>query len=132
MPFHELGGLPIDQLTFGGVGAPFSFRGFQGDYPELALCVKTGFALWRIGMRQSPFQDAMNDQVGVAPDGRSKVSVLIKGQRKMPQGLICIASLLERTQHQVRQDSFFRLTGDLLSAAGKAAAESESSECSEA
>ena len=25
MPFHELRGLPIDQLTFGGVGAPFSF-----------------------------------------------------------------------------------------------------------
>ena len=114
MPFHELRGLPIDQLTFGGVGAPFSFRGFQGNYPEFARCVKDGFAWWCIGMRQGPFEHAMNDQVGVAPDRRSEVSVLVKSQREMPQRLIHIASLLERTQHQIRQDSFFRLAGDLL------------------
>ena len=39
MPFHELRGLPIDQLTFGGVGAPFSFRRFQGNYARVRSLV---------------------------------------------------------------------------------------------
>src|SRR4029077_3917628 len=66
-------------------------------------------------MRQGPLEDAMDDQVRIAANGRGEMGVLIKGQREMPQWFVSVARLLERTQHQVRQDSLFRLARDLLS-----------------
>src|SRR5579862_8437836 len=65
-------------------------------------------------MRQSPLEHAVNDEVRITPDGRGEMSILVKSQCEMPERLICITSLFERTQHQVRQNSFFRLAGDLL------------------
>src|ERR1700756_5320213 len=71
----------------------------------------------RIRMRESPLEYAMDDQIGITANGRSEMSVLIEGERKMTQRLDGIARLLQRTQHQVREDSLLGLTGNFLSEA---------------
>jgi len=53
----------------------------------------------RVGMRQGPFEHAMDNQVGITAYGRREMSVLIERQGKMPQGFDRVARLLERTQH---------------------------------
>src|SRR6266700_3357320 len=50
----------------------------------------------------------MNDEVGIAPDGRSEMRVLIEAEGKMAERLGGVAGLLQRTQHQVRHDAFLR------------------------
>ena len=54
----------------------------------------------------------MNDQVGVAADGRGEVGVRGRGQRKVAFVDLGIAGLLERAQHQVAQNPLLRLAFD--------------------
>ena len=70
------------------------------------------FALRRIA--QHVFQDAMHDEVGIAPDGRSEVRVNRCGQREVAFVDLGVARLLQRAQHQVRQDALFRFARNLL------------------
>ena len=42
------------------------------------------------------------------------MSVLIERQCEMPQRFARIPRLLQRTQHEIGQDSLFRLAGDFL------------------
>ena len=54
----------------------------------------------------------MHDQVGIPPDRRSEVRVAARGQREVAEVFFGVARLLERAQHQVAQDAFFRLACD--------------------
>ncbi len=66
-------------------------------------------------MREGPFQDdAMHDQIRIAPDGRCEMGVLVKRQREVPQRLNGVARLLERAQHQVGQDALLGFAGDFF------------------
>src|SRR5712664_2287322 len=62
--------------------------------------------LWVI---ESPFQNAMNDEVGISPNGRSEMRVVVEAEGEMPEGLGGVAGLLQGTQHEVGDDAFFGL-----------------------
>src|SRR5258708_29975619 len=50
----------------------------------------------------------MHDEVGIAPDGRSEMRVLIEAEGKMAERLGGVAGLLERTEHEGGDDAFLR------------------------
>src|SRR5260370_38989093 len=60
-------------------------------------------------MVESPLQNAMNDEVGISPNGRREMRVLVKAEGEMPEGLGGVAGLLQGTQHEVGDDAFFGL-----------------------
>src|SRR5258708_14139523 len=60
-------------------------------------------------MLESPLQNAMHDEVWIPPDGRSEMRVLVEPQRKMAERLSGVTRLLQRTQHEIGNDPFFRL-----------------------
>src|SRR5258708_32424814 len=60
-------------------------------------------------MIESPFQNAMNDEVGISPNGRSEMRVLVEAEGEMPEGFGGVAGLLQGTQHEVGDDAFFGL-----------------------
>src|SRR5437879_6439984 len=64
-------------------------------------------------MIKSPLQNAMDDEVGISPNGRSEMRVFGEAKSEMPQGLGGITSLLQGTQHEVGDDAFFRFAHDL-------------------
>jgi hypothetical protein len=70
MLFHELGGLPAHEFALGSGGAAFGFGSFGGNFLEMLQRIDSGFGAdggfdvgrrGRFGIRQSPFQDAMNN-----------------------------------------------------------------------
>src|SRR4029077_2344081 len=65
-------------------------------------------------MFERPLQNAMNDEVGVAPNGRSEMSVLVEAEGEVAEGLGSVASLLEGTPHEVGDDAFFGLADHLF------------------
>src|SRR5580692_10478332 len=67
----------------------------------------------RTGIRERPFQNAMDDEVGIASDGRSEMRIFIEAQSEMAERLRRVAGLLERAKHQVGDDAFLRLAGKL-------------------
>src|SRR5262249_43243252 len=68
----------------------------------------------RIRMRERPFQHAMNDEVRIAANWRSEMRVLAEAESEVPERIGGVARLLERTQHEVRQDALFGLAEKLL------------------
>ena len=64
-------------------------------------------------MIDSPLQNAMDDEVGISPNGRSEMRVFGEAKSEMPQGLGGITSLLQGTQHEVGDDAFFRFASHL-------------------
>src|SRR6266436_7688240 len=60
-------------------------------------------------MLESPLQNAMHDKVWIPPDGRSEMRVFVEPQRKMAERLSGVTRLLQRTQHEIGNDPFFRL-----------------------
>src|SRR5438309_12012789 len=64
-------------------------------------------------MIKSPLQNAMDDEVGISPNGRTEMRVFGEAKSEMPQGLGGITSLLQGTQHEVGDDAFFRFANDL-------------------
>src|SRR5258708_20740367 len=64
-------------------------------------------------MLERPFQNAMNDEVGIAPNGRSEMGVLVEAEGEMSERLRGVAGLVERTEHEVGGDAFFRFADDL-------------------
>src|SRR5258708_34851463 len=60
-------------------------------------------------MIESPLQNAMNDEVGISPNGRSEMRVLVEAEGEMPERLGGVAGLLQGTQHEVGDDAFFGL-----------------------
>src|SRR5579864_8734135 len=63
---------------------------------------------------QHGFQDAVNDQVGIAANGRGEMGVGRGSQGEVAFVLLRVARLLQRAQHQVRKDALLRLAGNLL------------------
>src|ERR1035441_6438988 len=66
------------------------------------------------GIAQHVFQDTVNDEVGIAPDGRSEMRINRSGQREVALVDLGVARLLQGAQHQVRQDALFRFARNLL------------------
>src|SRR5216684_6840495 len=64
-------------------------------------------------MLERPFQNAMNDEVRISPNGRSEVCVFVEAERKMAERLGGVAGLLQGTQHEIGDDAFFRLADNL-------------------
>ncbi len=54
----------------------------------------------------------MHDEVWVAADGRGEVCVAGAGQSEVAFVFLGVAGLLERAQHEVGEDAFFRRAGD--------------------
>src|SRR6266478_3294925 len=67
-----------------------------------------------IRMSEGPLQDAMNDKVGISPNGRSEMSVFVEAEREMAERLCGVAGLFEGTQHEVGDDALFRFADDLF------------------
>src|SRR5712664_4892313 len=68
-------------------------------------------------MIESPLQNAMNDEVGISPNGRSEMRVFVEAEGEMPEGLGGVAGLLQGTQHEVGDDAFFGLADDFANQA---------------
>src|SRR5712692_3040241 len=68
-------------------------------------------------MLERPFQNVMHDEVGISPDGRSEMRVLVEAECEMAERLGSVAGLLQGTQHEVGDDAFFGLADDLLNQA---------------
>src|SRR5258708_32888740 len=58
--------------------------------------------LWVI---ESPLQNAMNDEVGISPNGRSEMRVFVEAEGEMPEGLGGVAGLLQGAQHAEGDDA---------------------------
>src|SRR5947208_16027170 len=56
----------------------------------------------------------MNDEVGIPPNGRSEMGVLVEAKGEMAERLGGVAGLLQGTQHEVGDDALFRLADDLF------------------
>ena len=65
-------------------------------------------------MGKAPLEHAMHDEVGITPNGRSEMRVLVKTKREVSQRIRGIARLLQGTQHQIRDDALFRLARKFL------------------
>src|SRR2546430_16902463 len=59
----------------------------------------------------------MNDEVGIPPNGRSEMGVLVEAKGEMAERLGGVAGLLEGTQHEVGDDALFALADYLLNEA---------------
>src|SRR2546421_6321588 len=59
-------------------------------------------------------QDAVHNQVRIAPYGRSEMGIGWTGQGKVTFILFRVAGLLERAQHEIGKDALFRFSGKLL------------------
>ena len=66
------------------------------------------------GVAQHLLQDSVHDQIRIAANRRCEVRVRWRGQREVAFVLLRVARLLQRAQHQVRQDALLRLARDLL------------------
>src|SRR5216684_3383689 len=64
-------------------------------------------------MLERPFQNAMNDEVGISPNGRSEMGVLVEAEGEMAERLGGVTGLLQGTQHEVGDDALFGLADDL-------------------
>jgi hypothetical protein len=58
-------------------------------------------------------EQPVNQEVGIAPDGRGEVRVAGGGQREVPVVGLRVAGLAHRTQHQVAEDALLGLAGNL-------------------
>ena len=65
-------------------------------------------------MIERPLQDAVDDEVGIAADWRREMRVLVKREREMAERIGRVSRLLERPQHQVRDDALFGLARDFF------------------
>ena len=70
------------------------------------------FAFAEHALAEQRLGDAMDDQVGIAADGRSEVGVGGRGQRKVAFVDLGVAGLAERAQHQVAEDALLGLALD--------------------
>src|SRR5882724_4489070 len=68
-------------------------------------------------MIERPFQDAMNDEVGISANWRREMRVFVEAEGEMAERLGGVAGLLEGTQHEVGDDAFFGLADDLFNQA---------------
>src|SRR5689334_10486638 len=64
-------------------------------------------------MFESPFQNAVDDEVRIATDGRSEMRIFVEAECEMAQRVSGVARLLQGTQHEVREDAFFGLADHL-------------------
>ena len=61
---------------------------------------------------QQRLDDPVNDQIRIAPDRRSEMRIARRGQSEMALVLLAVFRLLQRTQHEIGQDSLLRLSRD--------------------
>src|SRR5437867_8507481 len=71
---------------------------------------RSGLRVW---MRESPLENAMDDQIRITADGRGEVSVFVEAEGEVAERLGGIAGLLERAEHEVGNDALLGLSGEL-------------------
>src|SRR5260370_27171621 len=118
---HELSSFPVHQFALGAIGAALGFGGFRSDFFEVFVRIERGCGAWRGGgvhrrswrssvrMLERPLKNAMNDEVGITPNGRSEMGVLIETESEMAERLGGVASLLEGTKHEGGDNALVRL-----------------------
>ena len=128
---HELDLLPLHQLALGFGGTALVVATLFGDGAEVVFAEWRGFADGcvlvytnfcfgtEIDMAgdtrfEQCLGDAVHNEVGVAADGRGEVGVVGSGEGEVAFVLLGVASLLERAQHEVGENSLLRLAGDLM------------------
>src|SRR6266849_6514437 len=121
MLLHELSGFPVHQFALGPVGAALCLGRFRGQLLEVSVRIERGLGPGRrvsnrfrgrrsiIQMLERPFQNAMNDEVGISPNGRSEMGVCVEAESEMAEWLGGVTGLLQGTQHEVGDDAFFWL-----------------------
>src|ERR1700690_4214366 len=128
MTFHKLSGFPFDELSLGCIGSALRLRAFRSDSLKLHTAVRPqhryGFFLsgphydcagsLRCRIFERPLQDAMHDQVRIAPDGRCEMSVFLDCQSEVSQWIGGVTRLFQRPEHEERKDALFRLSGDFF------------------
>ena len=91
---HVLRGFPGNEFPLGGSGSALGLRSLRGNFHEMLLGVERGFGTnnglderGRRGVRMSdsPFQDAMDDEIGITANGRSEVGVLVKAESEVAE-----------------------------------------------
>src|SRR5271167_2131425 len=85
------------------------FRIKNGFCPDGRLDSRGRLVLW---MRDGPFQNAMDDEVGIAANGRSEVGVLIEAEGEVAERVGGVTRLLQGAKHQVGEDALFGFAGD--------------------
>ena len=58
-------------------------------------------------IREQGLDDAVNDEVGVAANGRGEGGIAGGSEGEMAFVLFAVAGLLERAEHEVGEDAFF-------------------------
>ncbi len=104
MIFHKLRGLPVLEFAFGGSRAAFGFGSFLGNFLEMLLRVERGFRADSgldisrgsfIRMSERPFENAMDDEIGIATNGRSEVGIFVEAESEVAERIRSVTSLLE-------------------------------------
>jgi hypothetical protein len=120
---HVLRGFPGDEFALGGSGTALGLGSFRGNFLEMLLGIERGFGAddglderGRRGVRMSdgPFQDAMDDEIGITANGRSEVGVFVEAERKVAKRIGGVARLLQRTQHEIGENALLGLAGEFL------------------
>src|SRR5213594_2283545 len=127
---HERDLFPFHQLPFSLSGAALGLRSLNSQ--EMKVLGLEERAAPRVYCRGQvargagldprapafPFEhaveNAVDDQVRVAADGRGEVRVVRRGEGEVPEVFLRIARLLERAKHEVREDALLGLSGDAL------------------
>src|SRR5579884_178912 len=133
--FHEPRLLPVHQFALGVRRAPLGKGALFGDGVEIALCNLGNFGCilrrdlaasrapgfrhgsFRLRRRslevsQQAFQKPVYNQIGIASDRRSEMSIRSRSKRKMTQILLAIPRLFERSQHQITEDALLGFSCD--------------------
>src|SRR5579875_246834 len=110
MRFHVLDGFPIHQFALGAVGAALGLGGFHGDFLELGFTVR---ACCGIRIFKGPFEDAMDNQIGITADWRGEMGVFAGCESEMAERFSGVACLFEGTEHEIGENALFGLSGDL-------------------
>ena len=110
---HEPDLLPLDQFPLGLVGPPLPVR--RRGAPISGSCASHR-SRSASGARHAArgAQQAVDDQVRIAPDRRREVRVARERQAEVPQVLRRVARLLHRPQHQHGDGPLGRRAVDLL------------------
>ena len=128
---HEFDLLPLHQLALGVVGAALRLAGFIGNLGELDFAraaepvASERWISWPLCLRrlspvahhpvplspggQDRLGDAVDDEVRVAADGRSKVRIARRRQRKVAFVLLAVTRLAQRTKHEMGEDALLGL-----------------------
>ncbi len=109
---HEPHLPPLQQLALRVVGPTLALGGVTRDLRQILVdLLAAGLVQLPVPMRT---QQAMDDEIRIAPDGRREVRVARSRKPEVPEVLRRVSRLLHRLEHQERDGLFLGLALNLL------------------